>query len=126
MHTEKELVYDDDTRKEPTVISLHEIDHVKMTSLKAFEISQGSKTFCFEASDSLTQKQWVEALKFAIQKAKSPPLAERVMVERRQRLDLKKREAYEQQRYDAMSQTRHARDNQAKNTKVKYGLSPKY
>ncbi len=115
-----QLVYDDDTRKEPTIIPLHEIEGIKLTSLKAFEISsEDGKSFCFEASDSTVQKMWVEALKYAIQKARHPPLSEQIEIERRQKLDMKKREEYQAQRSNIIASAR----KDGKNTRGKYGLA---
>lgn len=43
MSDDMTLVYDDESRAEPTIIKLHDIDRLNMTSLKAFELTTDSK-----------------------------------------------------------------------------------
>lgn len=80
---EQTLVYDDQSRAEPTEIPLKDIRKLKMTSLKAFEIGTGDKTYEFEADSTATQKEWMEALKTVIEWSKKPSLREKVDNERR-------------------------------------------
>jgi hypothetical protein len=121
MSDDKTLVYDDE-HSGPTVIPLHTVEKITMTSLKAFEITTMEKSYNF-SSDSKVRELWVEALKIAVQRAREPPFNEQVEVERRRKVDMKRREEFDSMRQKSNSQRRDA--NRAENNKLKskYGIS---
>lgn len=123
MSDDKTLVYDDDTRAEPTVINLNEVERINVTTLKAFELFTDSKSFQFIADNQDVQKAWVEALKIAIKNAREPPLREKVNIARKKRVELRKRTEYENQRQDAIIHDRDAQRSERTNIRGKYGLS---
>lgn len=117
MSDDSTLVYDDESRADPTIIKLHGIDRLNITSLKAFEISTDLKVYHFEADSAATQKKWLEALKIAIKRAHGniniisdfryrsekinrtmirlfadPPFCNRIELDRRKKAESKSRE----------------------------------
>jgi hypothetical protein len=88
---ETTLLYDDQSRAEPTIIPLSEVIKLNMTSLKAFELSTDSKSYEFEADSSSVQKQWMEALKVTIERSKEPNLRQKVDNERRLKVEAARR-----------------------------------
>ncbi len=115
MQNETTLVYDDESRAEPTEIQLAEIKKLSMTSLKAFEIIT-DKSFCFEADSSNTLKLWIAALNEVIRRAKEPKFREKVDNARRLRLEASRKEESARRR----GRNVEARVKEASNIKYNY------
>lgn len=110
------LVYDDQSRAEPTSINLKEIKKLKMSSLKGFEIGTEEKSYEFEAESSITQRAWMDALKVVIEVSKSPNLREKVDNERRLKWENARRGAA-----SSNSSVRSERRGSSARSKGKYG-----
>eukprot|EP01038_Epipyxis_sp_PR26KG_P007872 gene7872-10686_t len=123
MMNETELVYDDETRSEPTQILLKTVQKIMMTSLKAFEIQTETKSFNFESDSSSTQKAWIEALKIATDRANGPSLRERVENERRLKKESEKKELYNREIVYNKEKQRIEREKGLAGLRGKYGLS---
>jgi hypothetical protein len=115
MQNETTLVYDDESRAEPTEIQLAEIKKLHMTSLKAFEITT-DKSFCFEADSSNTLKMWIAALNEVIRRAKEPKFREKVDNARRLRAEEARKEDSARRRGSHVEQ----RTKEQSNIRYKY------
>ena len=121
MSDDKTLVYDDD-HSGPTVIPLHTVDKITMTNLKAFDIATSEKSYNF-SSDSKVRELWVEALKIAVQRAREPPFNEQIEVERRRKVDMKRRVEFDSMRQQSNNERRNATKTENNKIKSKYGMS---
>lgn len=128
---DKSLVYDDESRSEPTIILLRDIENMKSTNEKSFEITNISTSddhlnkkikYIFESSSREVTTAWIEALKVAIKRAREPPFRERIEYSRRQHAEGKKRAREGAERDEQKAREKDVRSAEKALLKEKYSL----
>lgn len=117
------LVCDDEAQGGMVTMALSRIERINMTSLKSFEINTSNgKSREFEAGSAQLQKQWVDALKEAVERAHKPGLKEQVEEQRRNREMQKSLNLHEVQKQEELEHKRELRRQQADKLKSKWGV----
>ena len=119
---ERTLVYDDESRAEPTVITLSEVSRITVTSLKGFEIVTPAKSFCFEADTASNMRLWLEALKKCVDRAQGPNLKQRIERERREKVEESRRSEHLSVREELFTRNRDKWKNERSNIREKYNM----